>query len=120
MSASTRWLVLTRGLSKGSSIPCCSPPSRFLQVLNNVWRMCRNYVDPRCLLEQDADLCVAQDIKRLLAAPVKQAQPGALPAGAVAGIVVSGGCRAACMPLGHSLGDIALQNLLAAALVNML
>lgn len=68
---------------------CGAACANALQALTNVFRMCQNYVDPACLLERDADMCVFQDIQRLLA-EANHAQAGALSAGAVAGIVVAG------------------------------
>lgn len=50
--------------------------------------MCQNHVDPSCLLEKDADMCVFQDMERILAA--NQAGRANLSRGGIAGVVVAG------------------------------
>lgn len=71
----------------------CTRLCSAVQVLNNTWRLCHSYVDPACLNERDADMCVFQSIQSMLAAE-HQHEP--LSGGAIAGIVTGGehcGCR---------------------------
>jgi hypothetical protein len=61
------------------------------QVLRNVWRLCHHYVDPSCLLKSDADICVFQDIQRILAGQQQEQQESrSMSKGTLAGIVAAG------------------------------
>ncbi len=61
-----------------------------LQVLNNTWRLCHNYVDPSCLLEKDADMCVFQHIEQLMKGQQQSTGPGQLSPGITAAVVAAG------------------------------
>jgi hypothetical protein len=56
-----------------------------------VWRLCHHYVGPSCLLKNDADICVFQDIQRILAGQQQEQQESrGLPKGILAAIVSAG------------------------------
>lgn len=60
------------------------------QILRNVWRMCHNHIDPGCLLEKDADMCVFQHIENLLKGEQQSSRTGQLSSGATAAVVAAG------------------------------
>eukprot|EP00878_Enallax_costatus_P017735 GHUV01018633.1.p1 GENE.GHUV01018633.1~~GHUV01018633.1.p1 ORF type:complete len:586 (+),score=150.76 GHUV01018633.1:908-2665(+) len=69
-------------------------------LLNNVYRMCDHFVDLKCLEQNDAEICVYEDIDRLLAGQAGDQGAAGLTAGAVAGIVVAAVLVAAAVAAG--------------------